>query len=204
MSRTCAREGWKGVGVVLGLKGESGHPMSPSVLRRAGSITATRAAMADGATHARRSRPPRATLCCHRERESSTERHVPKLGAPCPNWGTQRTPTGDAAAAQDGRQEKRSPPRPPRRGQTCRAGAVTHLLTKSRHPSSSPGRATVGRREHGGKRRSGKKMCRWALGCVHMQILALPKLKNVSVFFSPLGFPMILSVSEKKDKARQI
>lgn len=44
----------------------------------------------------------------------------------------------------------------------------------------------------------------WALGCVHMQILALPKLKNDLYCFSPLEFPMILPVLDKKDKAQQI
>lgn len=79
MSRTCVRVGWKGMGVALVLNGESGHPTSPSVLRRAGNITVTRAVMADGGTHVHR----------HRETETSTY----------PNWGYS-TQTGGPNAPQ--------------------------------------------------------------------------------------------------------
>lgn len=143
MSRTCVRDGWKGWGGGARVEWRIRPPNIP--ICPPPSWEHHRDTCRDGRRRHPCASPPR-----------NGDQHVPKLGVLYPNWGTQRTPTGDAAAAQDGRQQKRSPLRPPRRGDICRAGAVTHLLMKSHHPSSSPGRATVGSREHDGKRWSGK------------------------------------------------
>lgn len=62
--------------------------------------------------------------------QAPTTRHPLSQGSLSPNWGTQHSPTGDAAAPEGGRSH---------RGDTCRAGPAPTC--------SSPGRVTVGSRE---------------------------------------------------------